>query len=139
MPNDITVTPAEVRANIDPMMPAGALPDATIKLESFAGAAIAEVKRRDLLWADREGDDANALNRAADYITAARIIAVYPNITMKQSDADVKQQREPFDAEARIAWLRGNAETELSSVTGDGTATDAMPTIFGLACGRRGR
>jgi hypothetical protein len=139
MANEITVTPNEVRALIDPQMDAGSLPDARIELNVFMGAAIAEVARRDPKHADREGDAAEALNRAADCLTAALLVEAFPNITLIQPDASVKYQREAYDVNERIAYLRNRANAEFAVVLGDGTATEDMPTMFSLGCGRRGR
>lgn len=135
---EITITPANVRAAILISLTARALPDETIKLDIFAGAAIAEVKRRDPQWESRSEDDLAALNRAADYITASKLVKSVPVITAIRNETGAGVQQAAYDPDKREAELLGMAESELSSVIGDGSATSSMPVMFGLASGRRG-
>jgi|ERR1051326_8426999 hypothetical protein len=140
MPNTITVTGKNVRDAIDMTMPSRALPDTTITASLHAKAAIKQVKRLDPDWATRSGEEAEALNLAADYFTAALFLPTLPNITRMQIQDGPTEVREPVNVAERVADLEGLAMKQVSIALGESESDVAefMPTMFGLACGRRG-
>ena len=79
MPN-LPLTSTEypsIRAVLDVSLDSTVLPDATIALDVFQGAAEADVERQDPSWASRTGAEATAIQQAAIYYTAARIAPRY--------------------------------------------------------------
>ena len=140
MSNTITVTGKNVRDAIDMTLPATALPDETIAASIHAKAAIRNVKSLDPDWATRDGDEAEALNLAADYLTAALFLPALPNITRIQVQDGPTEVREAVDIDKRVADLESKAMKQISIALGESESdvTVFMPTMFGLACGRRG-
>lgn len=137
MPYTIVVTPANVRAAIGADIEAVNLSDAIIALDIYSGAAIFEVQQKDPLWAMRTGNDQTRLNRAADYLTGARAVYAIPAIKSEKYETQ-SYDRTPLDPNAVAARLTEWAEAEIAIVTGETSSTDAMPTMFSLACGGRG-
>lgn len=140
MPNVIQVTPDNVRAAIDISLDASVLPDEIINLDIYAGAAILEVKRMDPLWADRVDEEAQHLDNAADYLTAARAVFAVPALTAEDygGESYTRKALDPVVVSERMVALAG---TEVTAATSAGAVdvTATRPTLFGTACGRRGR
>jgi len=139
MPNTITVTPAHVRASLDASLTEEVLSDAVINLELYAGAVIREVKRRDPEWTSRTNDDARRLDNAADLLTAASLVFVVPWVKKETFGGSETYERQMVDLNELVSQLTGRAESEIDAVvSGVVVVVDDRPTIFGLACGRRG-
>jgi hypothetical protein len=122
------------------------LPDATIILSTFLGAAEREIKQRDPLWAGRTGAEEIRLKAATAYMTAAFLAGSWrPLQELSESQGDVHSQTvthrkkyAAWDAAALAAALRALAEAELAGYLETSGETD-IPTMFALATGRRGR
>lgn len=123
-----------VRAVLDTSLTAVALPNATITLDVYLGAAEREVKARDTDWASRTGDEATALKSAVAYLTAARIAPALPQI-VDAKDGQLSRRLQERDMLALAAALRGHADAELQTLVVD----DVRPTMFSRASGSRGR
>jgi hypothetical protein len=127
-----------IRAALDVSLDSTVLPDATIGLAIFQGAAEADVERQDPQWATRTGADATAIQNAAIYYTAARIAPSIPNIT-GEAIGDSSYRREAVDWTARAAWLRSQGDAALASILTPTTVPADRPTFFAVAAGCRGR
>lgn len=123
-----------IRAAIDTSLTAEALPNATIALDVYLGAAEREVKARDTAWASRTGDELTALKTAVAYLTAARLAPAVPQI-VDAKDRDLSRRLQERDMMVLAAALRGYADTELQTLVVD----DVRPTMFARATGRRGQ
>ena len=129
---------AMVRAAIDLSVTASVLPDATIQLDIFQGAAEAELLGRYPDIADAEGADLVVAKRAAAYLTAARILPRLPNITSEDL-GDQNYNREPIDIEARVKELRALAWQAAGDIADPDMSRTPLPFVFDTISGRRGR
>lgn len=127
-----------IRAVIDTSLTTAELPDGTIQLTVFHGAAEAEVKARVEEWADLDGDAATRTTRAWIYLTAALLVTAIPHLTAERSADGQSYTRQAVDPAALAASLRARADAEIAAVT-DAEPTGDRPTAFVLASGRRGR
>lgn len=137
--NVITVTPDNVRAAIDVSLAAQNLPNAVIELDIYKGRAIRTIQARDPDYATRTGAAAAHLNTAADLLTASKAVFVVPAVKAQTFAQNQGYTREALDPEVVSARLIAEAEDELNEVLTPGDDPDVMPTMFTLACGRRGR
>ena len=125
-----------IRAAIDTSLDTTSLPDATIALDIYAGAAMRLVLARDPAAATRTGDALARVTAAAVYYTAARLILALPQIT-REAYPEQSYQRQDVNVSERAAYLTSLADAELDAVLGD-AATAGMPTMFAAGHGRRG-
>lgn len=118
----------------------GVLSDSAILNSLHAKVAIQKVRQLDPDWAARDGEEAEALNLAAEYFTAALFVRALPNITRMQIQDGPTEVREPVDVDALVAHLEGLAAGQISIALGEteSDVTEFMPTMFGLASARRG-
>lgn len=129
-----------IRAALDVGLNAQQLPDATIGLDTFVGAAEAELLRRVPNAASKTGDDLKRVKRALVWLTAALLAHSVVRITsMNIQTRDLSYSRQTFDPDEKAAELRGRAEAEIGMVLEPNESTFAMPTMFTLAAGGRGR
>jgi len=111
------------------------LPDATIALDIYQGAAEAEIVRRDPDALTRTDDELTHIENAAVLLTAAFLA---PAVELVQSEyipgGGYRYQRPEVNWQDRAAVLRQRAETELAAVLTPTTVTSAArPTLFGKA------
>jgi hypothetical protein len=125
----------DVRAAIDISLDTVILPDSVISMAPYAEAAEAELARRVPGYSE---DDAR-IQRAAIYLTAALLCPAVPHLIAERQADGQQYQRQPFDAAARAEALRALADAEINEVLGEDDLTAQRPTVFALACGRRGR
>lgn len=129
-----------IRAALDVGLNAQQLPDATIALDTFVGAAEAELLRRVPMAAGKTGDDLKRVKRALVWLTAALLAHSVVRITsMSIQTRDLSYSRQTFDPDEKAAELRGRAEAEIAMLLEPNETTPAMPTMFTLATGGRGR
>lgn len=129
-----------IRAALDVGLNAQQLPDATIELDTFAGAAEAELVRRIPDAALLVDDDLKRVKRALVWLTAALLAHSVVRITsMSIQTRDLSYSRQTFDPDEKAAELRGRAEAEIAMLLEPNETTPAMPTMFTLATGGRGR
>jgi len=126
-----------IRAAIDTSLDVVALPDATIALDIYAGAAMRDVLARDPLALSRTGDDLARVTAAAVYFAASRLILALPQIR-RENYPEQEYVRQEVDIWAHAAELRSLAEAEISLVLDLGDATADRPTMFVAGHGRRG-
>lgn len=127
-----------VRAALDVSLDATTLPDATIGLAIYAGAAAVDVKRRDPAWATRTGDALQRLENAQVLFTAALLAPAVPAIEREQMQ-DYSYTRSKVDWTARAATLIERANEELAAVVTPTATTPGRPAFFSVAHGGRGR
>lgn len=128
-----------IRAALDTSLDTSALPDQTIALDIYQGAAEREVKERDPDWAARTGTDALRLRAAAVFLTAARLTSAVIRVTsVNVQSRDLSYSRPVFDPAEKAAQLRALAEQELAALVTPNAATSGRPTMFSLASSRRG-
>lgn len=135
------IEPAEVRAALDPtglLIDASSLPTPTIQRKVFAGAAVSEVLVLDPDAGTRQDEAQKRIANALNLLTAAYIAPFVTQIT-REKYGDLDTTYASVDWAGRGAELRGHALAEIREVTGESAAPPAVPRIFGLACGRRGR
>jgi hypothetical protein len=130
---------AMVRAALDVALDETKLPDTTITLDIYLGAAEREAKSRDSSWASREDDELAQLKAATAYLTAARMVyAVIPLTAISAQTRDISYSRPAWDAEKKRADLMAMAESEFNELlTPSETAPDRV-SCFAGGKGRRG-
>jgi hypothetical protein len=130
-----------VRAAIDIGLDSTTLPDATIALPIYAGAADLDVLARDPDAESRTGGELTHVQNAAVYSCAARLIVALPQVTQEESPEGYRYQVKAWDAPQRAGELRALASSELDAVLTPSVTdqTADRPTFFALASGRRGR
>ncbi|MGE0539743.1 MAG: hypothetical protein AB7R89_06155 [Dehalococcoidia bacterium] len=132
----------DVRAAIAIDLDSTVLPDSVIALSPYAPAAEAEIARRVANYADviaGGGDNAALLTRAAILICAALLVPAVPSLLSERSADGQSYTRQPIDAAALVERLWSQANQAIDQVLGESPVTAARPTVFALACGRRGR
>jgi hypothetical protein len=128
-----------IRAAIDVTLDSELLPDATIGLPLYAGAAEAWVLSR-LPTADSLAEPARtAAVRAAMWRCAALLVPAVPQIVSESTQADHAYTRQGLDIAKRVAQLMALAEEALAEATPADDVGAPMPTMFTLATGGRGR
>jgi hypothetical protein len=127
-----------IRAAIDVSLDSAALPDATIALGIYAGAAELDVISRDPLALSRTGAELAHVTNAAIYFCAARLIVALPQI-LRETFADHSYERGQTDIAQRAGELRALATAEIETVISPTDTTPAMPTMFTVGTGDRGR
>jgi hypothetical protein len=123
-----------VRAVLDISLTADSLPNATIVLDVYLGAAEREVKARVADWATLTGDELDALKTAVAYLTGARIAPALPQI-VDAKDGQLSRRLQERDMMALAATLRSHADAELQTLVVD----DVRPMMFARARGSRGQ
>jgi hypothetical protein len=135
------IEPGEVRAALDPaglLLDGTSLPTGVILRQVFAGAAVTEVVYRDPDAGTREGTALQRIANALNLLTAANIAPFVVQITREQLD-EVSTTYQAVDWAARGRELRARARAEVAAVTERDETAASAPTMFTLACGRRGR
>lgn len=130
-----------IRKAIDITVTAAMLPDTVIGLSIFSGQAESWVDTQDPDWATRTGSAALAIRRAAIYRAAANLVPALPSLTREQM-GDASFTYATRDLAATVDDLNSKADSEIDLATGadpDPSNLDAMPTMFVLAPGYRGR
>lgn len=128
-----------VRAALDTELTEANLPNNTIALDIYQGAAEREVKGRDEDWESRTGEELLRLKAATVYLTAARLAPSVVRITsMNVQGRDLSYSKQTFDPEKKAAELRALAEQELAELVTPEEETSGRPTMFTLASARRG-
>jgi hypothetical protein len=134
----------DVRDAIDVSLDEGNLPNTTIKRDIYQGRAEDWALSRDGN-ADKYASGALAdpvkakrVRRAVIYYLAALLCPVVPAIKRDQEGKDEEYERVPFDAKSRAAELFAMADGELDAYLEAQPQAVQLPTIFTLACGRRG-
>jgi predicted nucleic acid-binding protein len=130
-----------VRAALDVSLTAAALPDATIALDIFQGAAEREVLDRYPDASSQTGETLLSVIRAAVYLTAANLVGSMRTETETEVD-DLRVRYAPVDSAKRYGELRAKAELELAALAPTASAEETsarMFTFFGAAPGYRGR
>lgn len=127
-----------VRAVIDTSLTEDVLPDLTIELSAFAGAAIDAIEARDDQAQTRTGDEAARLNRALVYLTAANLLPSVPQLVSEKL-GPVSTTRLATNWQERAADLRLRADEEIQAVLDSETVAPSRPTVFATARGTRWR
>lgn len=124
-----------IRALLDVNLDTTLLPDATIALAPFVGAAELEIARRDPSAATRTGDEATHIKLAAILLAAAYLAPSVPRlVSSSMSGVSFSMQQATWDQIAQR--LHTEADRHLTVVVGD---SPAGPTHFALATGTRGK
>ena len=127
-----------IRAALDVSLKAQTLPDATIALPIYQGAAEAEVLARDPLAESRAGAALQRVVNAAIFLTAAYLAPAMPALTAETIGKYSYERK--TDWAARAADLRQRADVELAAVlTPDVARSPRPPSLFAVARGRRGQ
>mgnify|MGYP001192831459 CR=1 FL=1 len=127
-----------IRAAIDISLTATDLPDATIALDLYAGAAERWVLGRDPDAASRTGDDALRVKEAAVCACAALLLPALPAIR-RETHGDDSYERQVVDPEKQAAALWGRASAAIDAYLAPDDDDGPRPTFFALASGRRVR
>lgn len=131
-----------VRKALDVSIEPSTLPDTTIQLGIYLGAAEAELLDRVDDADDSEHPDRPRVLRALTYLTAELLApAVFPVTSLSAQTHDLSYSRQVFNPEKKAAELRARAEKEIARLLEPGN-TDAgviMPIFFSTAPGYRGR
>ena len=125
-----------IRAALDVGLDAVALPDSIIELPIYGGSAELEILRRDPDAYERTGLNKRRVMNAIIYLTAAYLAPAIPKIT-SETLGDYSYGRQVVDWTKLAIEMRSRADQELSAVT-QGSGTIAIPSMFGVASGRRG-
>lgn len=141
MPFVTTVNYPAIRAVLDVTLDSDKLLDETIASAAYHPAAEAEVARRlgPLLDAAQAAVDTSGAQRAVILLTAARLVAALPSITLRRLlDSETRYDRQAV-AE-RVAQLRRDGLAELVALRAQldptGSAVPA-PTAFAVAAAGR--
>lgn len=129
---------ATIRAALDVSLDSDMLPDDTISMSIYAGAAEAEVIARDPDAATRTGDELTHIQNAIILITAALLAPAVPHIMEARQDQQ-SYKRNQIDWAVRAAELRRQADVEIAAVLEPSEATPGRPTMFATAAGTRGK
>jgi hypothetical protein len=124
-----------IRASIFLNLKRSDLPDDTIALPIYQGAAEAEVLARDPGAAERTGDDLERVKRAAMLLTAARIAPAL-RLPQQYTEYQGEQNFGKWDGTARALQLRAEALAEIDAylTEAEQEATGLEPpTLFAVA------
>lgn len=127
-----------IRAALDVALDSTILPDATIALDIYLGAAEREVAALDPDSGTRTGDDLARVKSAVVYLTAALLAPAIPWI-VRESVGGQSYERVREDWGALASALRQRAHAEIATVLDPTQVTPTRPAVFALAAGRRGR
>lgn len=136
-----------VRAVLDTSLTEANLPDATIGLTVYKAQAIQDVydayaaaNNSDDPADEADADNQARITRAAIKYCAARLAPAVVRITsVSVATRDATYSRQTFDPAERAAELRAEAAAELVPILTPSEETPAMPTMFTVARGYRGR
>lgn len=133
----------EVRAALDVSLTADRLPDASIQMRIYAGAALSEALRSypDAVTALDHCDvpESGTVRSAVVLLTAALIAPAVPQIAQSRNEEGLSIQMAKVDWDKRAEELKARAGALLAGLAEDnGGTTNALPSMFGLARGRRG-
>lgn len=126
-----------IRAALEVTLTAKELPDATIALNIYLGAAIAEVLARDPIAESRTGAALTHCENAGILFCAALLAPALPAITGEQTK-NYQYSQKATDWSAQAAQLRKRAELELAAVLTPTEVAPERPTMFARVSGRRG-
>lgn len=116
-----------VRAVLDVDLNTQNLPDTTIALDIYEGAANQDVLDRDPAAASRTGTDGERVLRAAIYFCAARLTGAVVRLTSISIQArDLTYAKQTFDPTERAEELRDLANDELDEVLGEETDNSGL-------------
>jgi len=111
-----------VRAALDTELNDTTLPDATIALDIYEGAANQDVLDLDPSAASRTGTDGERVLRAAIYFCAARLAPVVVRLTsLSITTRDLAYAKAVFDPDEMAERLRKLAHDEMDEVLGTDT------------------
>lgn len=127
-----------IRAALDVSLSATDLPDATIALDLYSGAAERWVLARDSNAASRTGTDALRVKEAAVCACAALLLPALP-IIRRETHGDDTYERAVVEPEKAAAALWGRASAAIDAYLEPEDTDGQRPTFFALASGRRGR
>ena len=136
-----------IRAVLDTSLTEANLPDATISLTVYKDQAIQDVYdayaaagSADDPEGEADADNQARITRAAIKYCAARLAPAVVRITsVSVATRDATYSRQTFDPEKRAAELRAEAAAELAPILEPDDDTPAMPTMFTVGRGYRGR
>lgn len=129
-----------IRSLIDTELSPTQLPDATIGLDIYQGAAESELLDRVPDAASKTGSDEVRVKRALVYLTAARLVhSVVRATSMSVSTRDIAFARPSYDPDEKEAMLRGMAEREIAELLTPTATAPARPTMFRVGSSTRGR
>lgn len=123
-----------IRAALDISLDSDMLPDATLALGIYSGAADAWVITQDSSAEGRTGDDAARILRAAIYYCAYLLAPALPQIVDAKDERLSRrlQERNMMELADRLHQL---ADYEIGQVI----SKSARPTFFAVAGGTRGK
>lgn len=127
----------KVRAVLDIRLTAEMVPDSTIMLDPFAGAAVRAIKSADPSWATRTETELERLRAATVYYTAANMVYALPFI-VSENVGGYSYDIKAVDPAVRAAQLRALGDSELAAVTLSTELDPYIPTVFTTAPGGRG-
>lgn len=127
-----------IRAAIDLSLTATELPDATIALDLYSGAAERWVLARDPDAASRTGTDALRVKEAAVLACAALLLPAIPAIR-RETHGDDSYERAIVEPAAAAAGLWSRASAAIDAYLEPSDDDGQRPTFFAIASRRRGR
>lgn len=110
-----------IRAAINIGLDDVGLPDATIALPIYLGAADTEVKRRDPLWVSRTGTELRHLKNAVIYFAAARIVLVLARPSSETFGQRYSYKIDQLSASQLASSLESFGDDELIAVLNPGS------------------
>lgn len=129
-----------VRAAIDVDLSDTQLPDVTIELDIYAGAADADVLELHPTAEAETGANLLRVKRAAVFFCAARLVPVVVRLTAATVQArDLSYSRNLYDPAKRVEELKAMAIEEINEVLTPSAETPERPVMFKRAPGRRGK
>lgn len=126
----------EVRKVLDISFDETMIPDSTIELDVYAGAAERELLRLVPDYATLTDTNKAIAKTALIYLVAARLAPAVPAI-VSESTEDHSYSRQSTNWTQRGAELRAQAHQEIDAVAAQ-SETEARPTTFTTAGGGRG-
>ena len=133
-----------VRAAVDVSLTTANLPDATIALDIYAGAAVRDVTDRypGAAAVTTPASTQLKITAAAVYFCAARLAIPLAGVIVSSLSVSTRDQgfsRPPYNGEKRREDLLALAEDELADILEPAEETPNRPTMFTVASGTRGR
>ncbi len=123
-----------IRSAIDVSLTAARLPDATIELPIYLGAAESEVLRRIPDAATRVGEELQHVKNAIALLVAALLAPTIPRMSSEKMGEYQYQLASASKVGDIVAELRGRADQELRFLELPSATTRAEPPFFfGLA------
>ncbi len=129
-----------VRAALDVDLDETGLPNKTIALDIFSGAAQREVRRRVDDAENKTGDDLLRVSEAAVLLTAARLASstIRPTSITVQT-RDMNYSRPAWKSKEKSAELRQMASEAIDDLNKPDDVLPYRMTAFAKATGRRGQ